>query len=106
MSASLREQIGALVQRGKAERERLGPFELPVILDLDTALYLVANVRLALRHPENTGTSAEVARRFVDGVVARLHEAGYHAHAEMAEADAPQQAAPQAELFDKAPYPD
>lgn len=73
-----------LVQRIREERERLGDeFQLPVLLDLDSALCLVGNLQLALRHPENTGPSAAVARRAIDGIIERAREAGYSAHAEL-----------------------
>jgi len=75
-----------LAQRVKQERARLGAeFELPILVGLDAALCLIANLQLALRHPGNRGTSAKIARQTIDGIIARLREAGYLAHAEIAE---------------------
>lgn len=74
----------SLVQRLREERERLGDeFRLPVILDLDTALCIVGNLQLALRHPGNRGASAEVARTTIDGIIERTRTAGYAAHAQL-----------------------
>ena len=71
----------------REERERLGGELFPVfafvLLDLDSALCLVGNLQLALRHPGNTGLSAKTARETIDGIIERAREAGYSAHAEL-----------------------
>ena|SRR5258707_4004084 len=85
LSISIKQQQEDLTRRVRDELERLGGgFELPVHLDLTAALCLIGNLQLALRHPAHTGPSAQVARMIIDGVIARLGEAGYLAHAEVA----------------------
>jgi hypothetical protein len=84
LSIKIQQQKECLTRRVQDELERLGDgFELPVHLDLTAALCLVGNLQLALRHPGNTGPSAQVARMIIDGVIARMKEAGYLAHAEV-----------------------
>ncbi len=74
-----------LTRRCREERARLGEgFVLPVELDLDSALCLIGNLQLALRHPANRGISSKVARQTIDGIMVRMREAGYVAHAELA----------------------
>ena len=73
-----------LAERVRQEYDRALPWSLPIELDLHSALCLVANLQLALRHPGNTGPSAGVARRVVDGIIARFESTGYPAHAELA----------------------
>lgn len=48
--------------------------ETTVLISLTavSAIDLVAQLQLALRHPRNVGLSAEAARQFVDGLVAHL----------------------------------
>lgn len=40
----------------------------PIVAELDavTAFTVLANLQLALRHPQNTGAGAELVRRFAD----------------------------------------
>lgn len=45
---------------------------LPVELDGMTAFMLIGQLQLALRHPQNRGASAGVARRVADGLIERL----------------------------------
>ena len=50
------------------------------------AMCVVGNLQLALRHPKNVGESADIARRVIAGLIERLREGGFPAHAELAEA--------------------
>jgi len=43
---------------------------LPVMIDVPSALCVIASLQLALRHPANTGPSAKIAREFIDGLIA------------------------------------
>jgi hypothetical protein len=47
---------------------------LKLDLDWQTTVVLVAQVQLALRHPGNRGPSAELARTFLDTLIARVEE--------------------------------
>lgn len=73
-----------LMERVRAEYDQAAGWSLPLELDLHSALCLVGNLQLALRHPGNTGPSAGVARRIVDGIISRFESTGYPAHAELA----------------------
>jgi hypothetical protein len=53
-------------------------------LDLPSALTLVANLQLALRHPGNVGGNTDIMRQLVAGVVQRFEQAGLTAHVELA----------------------
>jgi hypothetical protein len=68
-----------------AREAKLGEsYVLPVHLPLTMALALIANLQLSLRHPANTGASANQARHIVDSIIERLHADGYNAHARLA----------------------
>jgi hypothetical protein len=58
-------------------------FFLPIHLDLTNALELVGQLQLALRHPENRGLAAQMARQMIDGIIQKVKEAGFDAHAEL-----------------------
>jgi len=60
-------------------------FVLPVYLDLTTALSLIGSLQLALRHPGNIGPSSQISRQFIDGIIGRMMDHGYPAHAELAQ---------------------
>ena len=82
------DEYDALILRARRERDernRAGEsahFELQ--FDIATALYLVGNLQLALRHPENTGAAAAVARETVAGLIEAMRKDGFRAHAELA----------------------
>lgn len=65
-------------------RSGISPFTLLVEFDLCTAIAIIGNLQLALRHPANVGASAEIARELIDGMIHRMREAGLTAHAELA----------------------
>ena len=66
-----------LLAQGRAEAEGIGSeWKLPVEIDLLSAMCLVGNLQLALRHPNNHGHSAQVAREFIDGVIERMEQCG------------------------------
>lgn len=75
-----------IVRRMTKEFQQLdgANFRLPVMLDLDSSLCLVGLLQLALRHPDNTGRCARTAQAIIGGVIDSLHEAGFHAAAELA----------------------
>ena len=50
-----------------------------------SALCVIANLQLALRHPGNNRGTADVARAVIAGLIERLREGGFPAHAELAE---------------------
>jgi hypothetical protein len=73
-----------LINRCAIEAEDLDDFTVPLHLDLNSALALVGNLQLALRHPDNTGSAAAVARQIIDGLIARMTASGLEANAELA----------------------
>jgi hypothetical protein len=77
-------QKESLLQRCAKERWKSVGFIIPMELDLDSALAIIGNMQVALRHPLNNGTAAETARSAVDGMIGRMLEAGLTAHAELA----------------------
>lgn len=81
---TVEERQELLMRRMQEEYDRTPPFSLPVTLDLHSALSLVGNLQLALRHPQNNGAAAAVARRIIDGIIERFEQAGLAAHAEAA----------------------
>lgn len=81
-----------MTEERKAELERRfldevkdlgGDIQLPLFLDLQSAVCLLSQLQLALRHPGNKGVGRTVARRAIDGIMARLRECGYEATAEL-----------------------
>lgn len=83
---SLNRQKESLLER--CDRERLGcdvsRFKLPLQFDLPGALAIIGNLQLALRHPANTGPSAQIARDAIDAMIRSMRECGLTAHAELA----------------------
>ncbi len=73
-----------LIQLAAREAAAHPDFNLPVHLDLTSALALVGSLQLALRHPGFDGPSAIVARRIVDGVIGSMELAGLVATAAIA----------------------
>lgn len=57
---------------------------LPVALDLTSALAIVGNLQVALRHPANNGPAAKIARQVVDSIIEMMLDAGFPALAELA----------------------
>ena len=58
---------------------------VPVNLDVFSAMAICASLSLALRHPLNSGATAEITRRFVFGVRDKFNEMGMPYHAKMIE---------------------
>jgi hypothetical protein len=56
----------------------------PLHVDVQSAMSLIANLQLALRHPGNNGISAEVARRTIDGLIGMMAQCGLEATAAIA----------------------
>ena len=81
---TIEQEKAQLLERARAEYDQAAAWSLPIELDLHSALCLVGNLQLALRHPGNKGPSAAVARRIVDGIIERFEANGLPAHAEAA----------------------
>jgi len=76
-----------LIERASEEVRRLGDqLDIELHLGLSSAMYLVAQLQLAMRHPGNTGEAPEIARGFIDGVIQIMARGGYPATAEVARA--------------------
>jgi hypothetical protein len=77
-------EIKKLQLRGleETQRSRTLNYVLPVHMDLATAIAVVANLQLALRHELNHGPTAKQARVVIDEIITRLKEDGYPATAE------------------------
>ncbi len=75
-----------LARRCNEERVRsnLLRLKLPFELDVLSAITLIGNLQLALRHPANTGPNTRIVRFFIDETIRRMREAGLTAHAELA----------------------
>jgi len=81
------ERQKASLQRAAALAEMRGinpEFTIPVHLDIPSALSLIGNLQLALRHPANGGPSASIAREFIDGLLERMIAARLYRTAELA----------------------
>jgi hypothetical protein len=78
-----RELMRAVIMEAKRSHPY---FNLPIVFDLASLFILVASLQLALRHPENTGPSADGARRIVSGIIARVRAEGLDALADAMEA--------------------
>jgi hypothetical protein len=76
-------ELQALMQRLEAEVDET--YSIPVTLTPQAAICLIGQLQLALRHPGNTGAAAHVGRKMIEGLLARLREGGFPAHAELAE---------------------
>ena len=72
MSAGMEER---LIRDAAAEQVRAGDWQTTFALDLPSILQLCANLQLALRHPQNTGLAARMARTMVDTLRAELPHA-------------------------------
>jgi hypothetical protein len=81
----LERQKGNLQRAALEEMCAIDPqFTIPVHLDIPSALSLIGNLQLALRHPANEGPSATIARKFIDGLIDRMITAGLYRVAELA----------------------
>ncbi len=64
-----------LLRRVAREAEQGKQFLLPIHLDLTSLLAVIANLQLSLRHPDNAGPSARIARQLIEEVdVKRIRE--------------------------------
>lgn len=72
-----------LLREATAEARREGQPVTRFELDLPSVPSLCGNLQLALRHPLNSGPSAQIARRLIDDTIAGLKARGFTAHAEM-----------------------
>ncbi len=59
-------------------------FHAQLNLDLGSTLILISQLQLALRHPSNIGSSSEIARKLVDGLIQRIEDDGLPGFAELA----------------------
>ena len=74
-----------LVRDVKAESKYLGDWKIQFELDITSAMALVGNLQLALRHPLNDGPSSIVARQLIDDLRQGLLGRNLKAHAKMIE---------------------
>ena len=83
---SLSEQQEILLRRAAAEMKAANAhqYQIPVHLDLASAMCLIGAVQLALRHPKNVGPSATAVRKMTDELIERIREDGFEANAEIA----------------------
>jgi hypothetical protein len=72
-----------LIERAGEEARALPDFVLPVHFDLGSALCVIGNLQLALRHPANIGPSSQLLRRVIDSMIGRI-EKSLPANAEIA----------------------
>lgn len=73
-----------LLEQIEIEVRQCPDVRFPILLDLESSMCLVAQLQLALRHPSNSGNSADVARTIIEGIIDGFHQAGLHACAELA----------------------
>lgn len=76
--------LDELTEQARRQREEQPDWKLPLILEPQMAIALVANLQLALRHPGNQGSTRAVARQVIDGIIARFAETGMTAFAMLA----------------------
>jgi hypothetical protein len=62
-----------------------GEYQLPLLIDLASAVAIVGSLQLALRHPEMNGECARVSRGVVAAMIARTREDGFVACADLME---------------------
>lgn len=62
-----------LIEQSAKECQALpSGMKLPILFDVPVALILVAQLQLALKHPQNTGAAAEIARSIIESVISRM----------------------------------
>jgi hypothetical protein len=62
-----------------------GDLQIAVIADAKTWMVVLATIRLALRHPGNTGTLAEMGFQFANQLEDKLVEEGIYSADQIAE---------------------
>jgi crotonobetainyl-CoA:carnitine CoA-transferase CaiB-like acyl-CoA transferase len=62
--------VKSLQDRAEAEISKLETIVIEI--DIVTAMALISQIQLALRHPANKGTAAHIARHVIDGIIAQL----------------------------------
>jgi hypothetical protein len=73
-----------LITQMTEEHKQADGIQLVLNLDIGTALVVIAQIQLALRHPSNTGASAAIARQVIDGMIGQMEDAGLTAFADAA----------------------
>lgn len=63
-------------EQRQALRELITRPPIPVEIDPPVAMILIGQLQLAIRHPQNTGTSAAYAREFIEALRSRICEPG------------------------------
>jgi hypothetical protein len=76
------ELLKAVITEAMANRDTI----MPVQLDSTCATSICSCLQLALRHPANTGQTADIARQFIEGIRYKFMELGMPAHAKLIEA--------------------
>lgn len=73
------ERENRLLDAVAQEMDGAGDFYIPLSLNLSAAMSLVGSLQLSLRHPENVGPSANVAREVIEGIIAIVASQGFAA---------------------------
>lgn len=71
------ERERALLNGIAEEVYRSGDWCLAIQLDLTSLLSVVAGLQLSLRHPQNVGPNAKVAREVIDAIIVRVEAEGF-----------------------------
>lgn len=66
------------------ENEARKDYALPVLFSLATAVAVIGNLQMSLRHPDNTGEAARIVRNVIDQMLAKLVRDGFLATAAVA----------------------
>jgi hypothetical protein len=72
LTAREKEELFMRARAALKEDERR---EVHLTTDLTTIVALIGNLQLALRHPQNVGTSSEITKRFVLKLIGRIDPA-------------------------------
>ena len=75
----------ALLHSMVDEARKTEGVRLTVVLAPESAIALIANLQIALRHPGNAGMTARVARGAIGELIGQLRAAGLAAFADVAE---------------------
>lgn len=80
-----RRKVEWATRRALNEAADRNQYFMHVEMDLASLMSICANVQLALRHPSNQGTTAELGRKFIASIKERLRDDGLRHNADMLE---------------------
>ena len=72
-----------LLHRVAVEQAASRDWKLPVVMDVQVLMSVVAALQLALRHPKNIGPSAQIVRDVLNQIIERVEGEGFCAVAEL-----------------------